>query len=367
MSLRLRLALWYGALLAVVLATGLTAAYLIHAGSHEASLPGFEASLDRLRLILLGVGIIGVGLAVAGGWAISSGALRPIARMIETARSIALSRGFSRRVEVRDDAGDELAELGRTFNEMLASLDEAYRRQQRFVGDVSHELRTPLTAIQGDLQLLERGDLSPGERSEILSEALREARRLARLIDDLLALVRADGGPQPFRGVPIALDEVVMEVFRDLRPAAGERLRVVDLDPAVVEGERDRLKQLVLILVDNALRYTPAGGEVRVSLGREGADAILRVEDEGIGVTADVAARAFERFYRGEAAQRMDPSGTGLGLSIARWIVDRHGGSISLQARPARGTVALVHVPREVEEGVGPEGDRIAEPVAARG
>ncbi len=310
-----------------------------------ASMSAFDASLGGLGLVLGVMGLLGVALAVGVGWVISAGALRPIARMSETARAIALSRGFARRIDVRDDGRDELSELGRTFNQMLASLDDAYRRQQRFVADVSHELRTPLTAIQGDLDLLARGLLPADDAAATLAEARRETRRLARLIDDLLVLARADAGPQPFVARPVQLDEIVMEVFRELRGQAGPRLRVVDLDAALVQGERDRLKQLVLILADNALSYTPAPGEVRISLRRDASETVLTIEDEGIGITPETAARAFERFYRGDEAQRLDPGGTGLGLSIARWIVDRHGGTITLEPRAPCGSRATVRVP----------------------
>lgn len=344
MTLRLRLALWFGGLLAIVLAVGLTVSYLIHAGfPHEGPDPAFEASLERLRLILFAVGVAGVAAAVLGGWVISGGALRPVRTMIETARAIALSRGFSRRIDVQEGARDELAELGRTFNEMLASLDEAYRRQQRFVADVSHELRTPLTAIQGGLELLAR-DLPERDRAATIAEALQESRRLSRLVDDLLVLVRADAGPQPFVPKPVQLDEVVMEVFRELHARTGQRLEVVDLDEARVLGERDRLKQLALILVDNALRYGQTG-KVSVSVGVEASQIVLAVADEGIGIDPEVARRAFERFYRGPDAQRLDPGGTGLGLAIARWIVERHGGSIALEPREPRGTRATVRLP----------------------
>ncbi len=454
MSIRLRLALWYGALLAFVLGATLAVAFVIHTGSHEsdvdsslrtswehaaseltargtdpshlatltkpaqaassptaiwlvilgdtnalgggdtedpllsqfrpasasdglqdsrlangrvrayaANLPGvqgtrlvvaasmsaFDASLGNLGLILALMGLAGIAFAVTGGWAISAGALRPIARMTETARAIAVSRGFARRIEVRDEGRDELSELGRTFNSMLASLDDAYRRQQRFVADVSHELRTPLTALQGDLELLARGQLPPDEAQATLAEARQETRRLARLVDDLLVLARADSGPQPFIGKPVPLDEVLMEVFRELRGQAGSRLRVVDLEASVVVGERDRLKQLVLILTDNALSYTPGDGAVLLSLRRDGSETVLAVEDEGIGISSETAARAFERFYRGEEAQRLDPAGTGLGLSIAKWIVERHGGAITLAQRASRGTVVTVRLPAVVQ------------------
>ena len=310
-----------------------------------ASMSAFDASLGNLGVILALMGIAGIALAVSGGWAISAGALRPIAKMTETARAIALSRGFARRIEVRDDGRDELSELGRTFNHMLASLDDAYRRQQRFVADVSHELRTPLTALQGDLELLARGGLPPGEATATLTEARQETHRLARLVDDLLVLARADSGPQPFVGKPVPFDEVVMEVFRELRGQAGPRLKVVDLEAGSVLGERDRLKQLVLILADNALSYTPADGGVLLSLWSEGSESVLVVEDEGIGISPETAVHAFERFYRGEAAQHVDPAGTGLGLAIASWIVERHGGSIALGPRIPCGTVVTVRLP----------------------
>ena len=310
-----------------------------------ASMSAFDASLRSLGLILGLMGIIGIALAVTGGWAISAGALRPIAKMTETARAIALSRGFARRIDVRENGRDELSELGHTFNHMLASLDDAYRRQQRFVADVSHELRTPLTVLQGDLELLARGNLPPGDATATLAEARQETRRLARLVDDLLVLARADAGPQPFVGKPVPFDEVVMEVFRELRGQAGPRLKVVDLEAGSVLGERDRLKQLVLILTDNALSYTPADGGVLLSLWSEGSESVLVVEDEGIGIDPETSAHAFERFYRGEAAQRVDPAGTGLGLAIASWIVERHGGSIALGPRIPRGTVVTVRLP----------------------
>ena len=310
-----------------------------------ASMAAADSSLSSLSAILGIIGLGGIALAVAVGWAISAGALRPIARMSETARAIELSRGFARRIEVKEGGRDELSELGRTFNHMLASLDEAYRQQQRFVADVSHELRTPLTALQGDLELLFRGQLPPEDAKATISEARQETRRLARLVDDLLVLARADSGPQPVVARPVALDEVVMEVFRELRGQAGARLRVIGLEAALVQGERDRLKQLVLILADNALSYTPSPGEVRISLRQEVRETLLTVEDDGIGISNETAAHAFERFYRGEEARRLDPGGTGLGLSIAKWIVERHGGTMALLPRQPRGTSAVVRLP----------------------
>jgi len=143
----------------------------------------------------------------------------------------------------------------------------------------------------------------------------------------------------------VPLDEVVMEVFRELRGQAGPRLAVVDLEAAIVSGERDRLKQVVLILADNALSYTPGAGQVRLALARENSEVVLSVEDEGFGISDEVAAHAFERFYRGPEAQRLDPAGTGLGLSIAHWIVERHGGTIALERPESGGTRVVVRLP----------------------
>lgn len=319
-----------------------------------ASLAELDESLRGLALTLAALGTAGVGLALAGGWALAGSALRPIAALTETARAIALSRGFTRRVAVPAKGRDELGQLARTFNEMLASLGDAYRRQQRFVSDVSHELRTPLTTIQGNAEILARAELAEPDRVDAAAHVLRESTRLSRLVDDLLVLARADAGPEPFLGKPVELDALLVECFTELRPHAGPRVRLRGLESAVVVGEADRLKQLILVLVDNALRYTPGAGGVDLSVGVEGSQAVLRVEDHGIGIDAEDVAHLFERFYRGDRARQLDPRGTGLGLAIARWIVERHGGTIALETRLPRGTRAIVRLPlaSEVRETV---------------
>lgn len=310
------------------------------------SLAGLDASLERLRTLLMAVAAGGIAVALIGGWAIASAALRPIAVVTETARAIAGSRAFSRRVPAVTRR-DELGRLAATFNDMLTSLEAAHEAQQRFVSDTSHELRTPLTTVQGNAELLAQEDADPSERREAVAQILRETRRLTRLIDDLLALARADAAEEPLEATPVELDEVLMEVFAEMRSTVGDRMKVVGLDEAPVAGERDRLKQLVLILLDNAIRYAP-GGQVEASVAVDDGSVVLRVDDEGVGVSPEVEARAFERFYRGDAARRLAPEGTGLGLAIARWIAERHGGTIALRARSPRGTSAVVRLPRAV-------------------
>lgn len=309
------------------------------------SLAELDASLARLRTLLAALAVGGISLALLGGWTIAGAALRPIAILTETARSIADSRAFSQRVPAIARR-DELGQLARTFNDMLGSLESAHQLQQRFVSDTSHELRTPLTTVHGNAELLAQDDADPAERREAVAQILRETRRLTRLIDDLLVLARADAAGDPVEATCVELDELLMEAFAELRPQAGDRLKVLDLDEAPLLGERDRLKQLVLILVDNALRYTPADGTVEAAVSVDDGTVVLRVDDTGIGIDPEVEAHAFDRFYRGDAARRLGTEGTGLGLSIAHWIVERHGGSIQLLARSPRGTRAVVRLPR---------------------
>lgn len=317
------------------------------AGYAEAATPlgRLDAARGRFRLILLGLGVAGLGVLMLGTWGVAGQALRPVARMIGTARAIADTRGFARRLEV-PPRRDELRLLAETFNAMLSSLEDAYRAQQRFVADASHELRAPLTAIQGNLELLRRHPHMPAsDREEALAEAEREAGRLARLVADLLALARADAGVRLERR-PVDLDAVLLDAFRAARQlAAGQVLDLAPFEPARVLGDEDRLKQLLLILVDNALKYTPAGGRVTLGLRRRGSSAEVVVADTGIGIPAADLPHVFDRFYRADPARSRDPGGTGLGLSIARWIAQQHGGEIVLESAEGRGTRAVVRLP----------------------
>jgi len=307
------------------------------------SLAEVDASNAELRIALILLGLVAVGVGSAGASTIAGSALRPIARMTETASDVARSRDFSRRVRVAGDEQDELVQLGLTFDEMLASLDGAYRQQQRFVGDVSHELRTPLTTIRGNAELLEAGTTEPAEQREAVAQIRRESERLSRLVDELLVLARADS-EESFAPRSVQLDEVLMEAFAELRGTGEPRLRLRSIDALQVRAERDRLKQLILVLVDNALRYAPHG-TVEISLADDGSDAVLRIEDDGIGIAPADMPRVFDRFYRGAAARRVNASGSGLGLPIAKWIVERHGGTITIGRRDGPGTLVTVRIP----------------------
>ena len=307
-----------------------------------------DASVHRFGAFMIVIALVGSILTFLAGWLVAGYALRPLAVLTQTAADIAKSREFSRRVpgEGLNKHRDELGKLASTFNEMLASLGKAYAAQKRFVSDASHELRAPLTAIQANLELLrDRKGMSPAERDVAVFEAAQEAGRLSRLVADLLALARADAGVA-LRRVPTEVDRIMMEVTGEVRHLLnGQKLEIETLAPASIQGDPDRIKQLMLILVDNAIRYTPPGGRVSMSLERKAANVIFTVRDSGIGIPPDALPRVFERFYRADPARSRDPDGTGIGLSIAQWITDQHGGDISLASVRGSGTVATVMFP----------------------
>ncbi len=318
-----------------------------NAGSIEALTPlgQLDASIQAFRLTLPILGLSGLFVALLGSWAIAGRALRPIANMISTAQTITLSHDLSRRIESPANH-DELDRLATTFNEMLASLEIAYQTQQRFVADASHELRAPLTAIQGNVELLRRQrSMSDADREEALAELERESARLSRLVADLLMLARADAGIA-LKRCPLDLDAIVLDAFREARHLSrGQILKLDPFEPARVEGDEDRLKQLLLILLDNALKYTPTTGTVTLGLRRCGMDVEVLVRDTGIGIPPEDLPHVFERFYRADPARNRDLGGTGLGLPIARWIAEQHEGEVRLESQPGEGTKAMVRMP----------------------
>lgn len=303
-----------------------------------------DTSIRAFGRLMLAMALVGSASAFLVGWIVAGRATHPIAVLTETAGGIARSREFSRRVPV-DPSQDELGRLSNTVNEMLSSLEQAYATQQRFIADASHELRAPLTLIQANLELARRPGIKPADQATAIGEAHMEASRLARLVGDLLALARADAG-MPIRRERVELDALVMEVLGETRRVARDhRLAVDQLELSSVSGDPDRLRQLLVILLDNALKYTPPGGRIALRLGREGETAVIVVSDTGVGIPSEHLPHVFERFYRADPGRSRDPGGTGLGLSIARWIVAQHGGSIELISRPGEGTEAEVRLP----------------------
>lgn len=309
------------------------------------SLQSVNDTLRRLGFLL----VAGIGgallLAAVVGAILATVALAPMDRITQTAQSIARSNDLSRRIDDKPTQ-DEVGRLAATFNEMLGRIEELFRAQQRFVADVSHELRSPLTAIRGNLDLLRRGagDDAPARQTS-LAVIDSEASRMQRLVQDLLLLAQADAGVQIQKQV-VELDTLLLDVYRQARwTASGVKVSLGGEDQAQVLGDADRLKQLFLNLTDNAIKYTPSGGEVTLSFTREGAWVRVQVRDTGIGIPAKDLPHIFDRFYRVDKARGREQGGTGLGLSISKWIVDQHGGRIEAQSQVGKGTTFTVRLP----------------------
>ncbi|GMA17640.1 hypothetical protein GCM10025871_39710 [Deinococcus metallilatus] len=313
-----------------------------------------DRSVARLRTVLLGVGTLCLLGALAATWFTAGRLLRPLEAMTAAAREIARSREPTARV-APPPHDDEVGELARTFNTMLESLEESAQTQRRFIADASHELRAPLTVVRANLDLLRRyPDMPEAERADVVREAERESERMTRLVGQLLTLARGDAGLGIRRG-QVVLEALVRETVQEAQHLArGQRLALGPVDAATVEGDGDRLKQLLLILLDNAVHYTPPGGQVNVTLRRDGPAARLTVSDTGVGIAGPDLPRVFERFYRGAPARTHHPGGSGLGLPIARWIAEQHGGSLRLASRPGVGTQVTFELP--VAPGTGPGG-----------
>lgn len=218
--------------------------------------------------------------------------------------------------------------------------------QQRFIADASHELRAPLAIIRGNLELLrDATKLPPSEQRNALLEAHEEAERLSRLVVDLLTLARADAGV-PLQLESLELHGLLMKVCGDARTLSrGQRLELGPVSPVTMRGDRDRLTQLLLIVLDNAIRYTPSSGRVVASLDSEGGEAVIRVVDTGVGIAPEDVPYIFDRFFRADPARSRDPRGTGLGLAIARWIVRQHGGRIEVASEVGVGTTVSIRLP----------------------
>ena len=303
-----------------------------------------DSAVSGFARLMLAMALVGGVVAFSAGWVVARRALSPVSSLTNAAAAIAASRQFSRRV-AEGPAHDELGRLAHTFNAMLASLQDAYESQVRFVSAASHELRAPLTVIQANLDLLQAKRITELERDTAVVEASAEAARMARLVGDLLVLARADAGV-PIRRDPVELDRVVLEVIGEARHLArGQRLEVTRVEPVLVRGDSDRLKQLFLNLVENAIKYTPSTGRVRVSIIRRAREAVVEIRDTGVGISADDLPRVFERFFRADPARSRDPGGSGLGLSIAQWAAAEHAGSIQLASRLGEGTTVTVRLP----------------------
>ena len=291
---------------------------------------------EQIALIILLV----LALAGASGWLLARRALRPVVETASAVRRIT-DRNLHERLP-EPQTNDEIGSLIQVFNKLLARLDRAFEAQRRFTADASHEICTPLTILKGDTEvaLLERR--TPREYEELLRSNLEEIERLSKLTIDLLWLARSDAGEQQLEKELVFLNEVVADVVKRLRQMANERGVTILADVSemvLVEGDHAAIQSIVYNLVSNALRYTPRGGSVRITLGYDGGGATrLEVADTGMGIHAEDLPHIFERFYRAGNARSREPSGTGLGLAICRTMAEAHGGRIEVESAPGEGS-----------------------------
>jgi len=304
-----------------------------------------QAVLRRYRDILVILIPLGVALAAVGGVMIARKALRPVDEMTAAARRIT-AEDLHERIQ-REGSRDELDRLAETLNGMLARLDDAFQHMRRFAADAAHELRTPLTALKGGIEVALRADRAPEEYRRVLVSSLEEVDRLIRVAEDLLLLSRAAAGletPRP----PVDLEPLLLEALEvgsRLAQGTGVHVQLGQVEPAAVRGDAGALGRALRNLVENAVKYTPAGGKVELSLRAVDGHALIAVQDSGVGITPADTERIFEPFVRLDAARARETGGTGLGLAIARSIVLAHGGSLTVASEPGAGSRFTISLP----------------------
>jgi two-component system OmpR family sensor kinase len=318
--------------------------YIVMVGN---SLDATDEELAFLREILLSVVPLGLLVAGVGGWFLARQSLAPVVAMAERARSLGVGE-VGGRLPVANP-GDELGRLAETFNELLGRLGASLEQQRLFMADASHELRTPVaTARTAAAVALQRPHREEEEYRDTLEIVEQQTARLSRIVDDMFLLARADAGNFPIRKTPMYLDEVLDDVVRAARVLSVTRqvdIRLVSEEGAAITGDEEMIKRMIVNILDNAIRYAPAGTAVDVRLQRGGAGYEVAISDHGPGIPEHAQPHIFERFYRADPARsRANDSGAGLGLALARWIARAHGGDISLLRSSSEGTTFVMTV-----------------------
>ncbi len=310
-----------------------------------------ELRLEQLLTTILIAFVVGVVPAILVGRWIAARALEPVDRMITEVREISDGRSLHRRLPL-PLAQDELARLAATLNQMMTRLERSFAALRRFTADASHELKTPLTVVRAGVErAITRPDTAP-ETLATLEETLQEVNRMTELLDSLLTLARADEGRAELHLEPVDLRQILEEAGETgelLAEHAGVGIDIrLPSEPVVVSVDRSRVRQLALNLIENAVKYTPRGGQVSVELGSSNGRAVFTVADTGIGIAPGDLPHVFDRFWRADSARTRtsERAGTGLGLAICKWIAEAHGGTIEVQSRPGRGTTFTVGLPR---------------------
>lgn len=285
-------------------------------------------------------------LSTIGGWFLAKYSLQPIDDITRSAQDIT-AHNLSRRLPM-PPVNDEVARLTETLNEMIARLEASFRQIQQFTGDASHELRTPLAILMGELEIALRTAKKPEEYQDVIISALEEVVRLSKVVEHLLELSRAESGQVEMHFELMKLDHMLTDIYEDAMILSEEReIQVHYTAEKNVEiyGDKVRLHQAFLNIVDNAIKYTPNGGEIFITLWREKQYAVVSIRDTGVGIPAQDINNIFDRFYRVDKARSQDVRGHGLGLAIVKWAIEAHNGSVELQSEVGKGTTFTVRLP----------------------
>lgn len=304
-------------------------------------------------LLALALGLpLTVFVAATGGWLLVRRAFRPVDEITRSAERIT-SRNLNERLPVAK-TGDELERLSVALNRMIARLEESFQYIRRFTADASHELRTPLTVLRGELEAMAQKPHLDGEVRDTVGSSLEETERLSRIVESLLAISRLDAGEAQVERTYFDLAELAATTTEQMRLLAEDKDIKLDVEVngvVLFEGDPARIKQVIVNLVDNAIKYTPEGGEVRVSVQAENNHAVLQVEDDGAGIPAAALPHIFERFYRVDKARSRQMGGAGLGLAIVKSIVTAHGGQVTVESDEGRGSRFRVTLPQSRTNG----------------
>jgi signal transduction histidine kinase len=353
MTIRTRLTAWYAAIMFVsLLAMGLLM-YHEFAPEPQSKNPPAEYSgesdegdLSEMLRILFWCGVPPALIALAGGWWLMRRALTPIVQL-----TLATEKIHDHNLQAqlpRSRNGDELDRLTEVFNAMTARLDASFARIREFTLHASHELKTPLTVLHGELETALRDETISAAQCEHLASQLDEIQRLTKIVDGLTLLTKADAGQIALKFEPLSLDEIVRDAFADaqiLAKPANLSVHLAVCESCVIRGDRHRLRQLLLNLTDNAVKYNQPGGTIEFTLRRDGSNAELKISNTGAGIAPEILPHVFERFYRGDAAHNSAVDGCGLGLSIGQWIASAHHGSVKIESMTGKLTTAAVRLP----------------------
>jgi heavy metal sensor kinase len=302
--------------------------------------------LQSLYVIFLVLFPIALLVSVFGGFALAKKSLSPVDDITRRTRRIT-AESLDQSLPLRP-SDDEIGRLTVTINDMIRRLHESFLRIRQFSADASHELRTPLTIVRGEIEIALRSPKTPEGYRRVLESTLEEILRLTSIIDNLLTLAKADRGLYRAEFSEVDMKTLLDELFEDSCILASEKHIAVTLEagsPVMIVGDRLRLRQLFLNLIDNAIKYTPEGGKVTLALERENGLVVFRVTDTGIGIPDADLPRIFDRFYRVDKARSREMGGTGLGLSIAKWIAELHRGTITVESEVLKGSVFTVRLP----------------------